>query len=233
VPFLEIHLHTKAGSADSSVTVDQLGERAAEMGTGGLVVTEHFRVWSDWERDGFETRWGVRLYPAIEVTTPRGHIIVIGADHGEALPGDVDALLEHAARRGQTTIWAHPFRHYFDRIHAGARPPFDPGLTVEQLADDRALARVDAIEALNAACTERENALATGVGMLLGKPLTLGSDAHDLEHVGAHRLRVPALPADLGELGALVRALGSGAVEAALRDAPPGTRRVDAPGGTR
>ena len=57
MPYIELHLHTKAGSADSSITTDALGERAAEMGTGGLVVTEHFRVWSDWEREGFEARW--------------------------------------------------------------------------------------------------------------------------------------------------------------------------------
>ncbi len=207
MPFLELHLHTKAGSADSSVTVDALGERAAALGTGGLVVTEHFRVWADWERDAFEARWGVRLYPAVEVTTNRGHVIVIGAEHGERLPGTVDALVDYAAARDRTTIWAHPFRHYFDAIHPSQRPPFAPGLDAEQLAEDPALARVDAIEAVNAACTARENALAGAVGALLGKPLTRGSDAHDLEHVGAERIAVPALPADMRELAELVRSL--------------------------
>ncbi len=214
MPLLELHLHTKAGSADSSITVDQLGERSVELGTGGLVVTEHFRVWADWEREAFEARWGLRLYPAIEVTTNRGHVVVIGAEHGERLPGDVESLLPYARERGYTTIWAHPFRHYFDAIHAGSRPPFDPGLSAEELAADPVLAQVDAIEALNAACTEQENALALAVGRLLGKPLTAGSDAHDLEHVGAHRLEVPALPADRRELGDLVLSLGDSAVAA-------------------
>jgi hypothetical protein len=212
VPYLELHLHTKAGSADSSVTVDALGERAVALGTGGLVVTEHFRTWADWERGAFEARWGVRLYPAVEVTTNRGHVIVIGAEHGERLPGSVEELLDYADAHGHTTIWAHPFRHYFDAIHPSQRPPFAAGLDAAQLAEDPALARVDAIEAVNAACTERENALATAVGRLLGKPLTRGSDAHDLEHVGAQRIEVPALPADVRELAELVRALGDSAL---------------------
>jgi predicted metal-dependent phosphoesterase TrpH len=210
VAFLELHLHTKAGSADSSITADALGERAAALGTGGLVVTEHFRVWADWERDAFEARWGVRLYPAVEVTTNRGHVIVIGAEHGERLPGSVEELLDHAAVRGHTTIWAHPFRHYFDAIHPSQRPPFAPGLDAARLAEDPALARVDAVEAVNAACTARENALAAEVGRLLGKPLTRGSDAHDLERVGAERIAVPALPADVRELADLVRSMGTG-----------------------
>ncbi|MPZ98913.1 MAG: hypothetical protein GEU80_06155 [Dehalococcoidia bacterium] len=204
MPYLEFHIHTKAGSADSSITVDQLGEAAAAQGTHGLVIAEHFRVWTDWERDGFEARWGVRVYPAVEVTTNRGHIIVIGAEPAEKLPGTVEELLPYASSRGHRTIWAHPFRHYFDSIHGSQRPPFEAGLSPEELAQDPMLARADAIEAVNAICTDRENQLAAAVGALLGKPLTLGSDAHELDHVGAQRMEVLALPADIRELGDLL-----------------------------
>src|SRR5690606_13091151 len=156
-PLLELHLHTKAGSADSAISTDALGQRAQEQGTHGLVVTEHFRVWTEWEREAFEARWEIRLYPAIEVTTNRGHSIVIGAQPMERLPGNVDELLPYARERDHTTIWAHPFRHYFDQIHPSQRPPFAPGLTPEQLAEDPTLALADAIEAVNGGCTELEN----------------------------------------------------------------------------
>jgi predicted metal-dependent phosphoesterase TrpH len=219
VPFLELHLHTKAGSADSAISTDQLGRRAAELGTHGLVVTEHFRVWTEWEREAFETRWDLRLYPAIEVTTNRGHVIVLGAKHAESLPGEVEALLPYARERGYVTIWAHPFRHYYDRIHTSQRPPFEPGLSPEQLAEDPTLQLVDAIEAVNGGCTEQENALAASVGLLLGKPLTTGSDAHDVHHIGMHRVQVPALPSDMRELGDLVLDLGDAATIAVPRNA--------------
>ena len=213
MPLLEFHIHTKAGSADSSVSVDQLGEAAASMGTGGLVVAEHFRVWTDWERTAFEARWGVRLYPAVEVTTNRGHIIVIGAEPAERLPSTVEELLPYARQQGHRTIWAHPFRHYFDRIHGSQRPPFEPGLTPAELAEDPMLAQADAIEAVNAVCTERENELATLVGALMAKPLTIGSDAHEVGQIGAQRMEVSALPADMRELGDLLLTLGASVLE--------------------
>jgi hypothetical protein len=218
MPHIELHLHTKAGSADSSISVDALGQRAAELETGGLLVSEHWRVWTDGERALFEDRWGVLLYPTIEATTDAGHFLVLGAEPGESLPHDTTALLDHTSARGHFVVWAHPFRHYFDGVHASQRPPFEAGLTPEELAEHPAFARVDAVEVENAGSTERENALAMQVGRILGKPLTAGSDAHDLEHVGARRLPVAAPPANLGELVELLRSLTPEAISNAVSD---------------
>ena len=89
-------------------------------------------------------------------------------------------------------------------MHTSARPPFEPRLTAEALSRHPAFALVDAIEVENAGSTERENALALEVGRILGKPLTAGSDAHDVEHVGARRLPVGAVPSDVRELAELL-----------------------------
>ncbi len=207
MPHIELHLHTKAGSADSSISVDALGERAAELETGGLLVTEHWRVWTEGERALFEDRWGIRVYPAIEATTDAGHFLVLGAEPGESLPHDTSALLDHTDARGHFVVWAHPFRHYFDGVHTSQRPPFEARLSATELAEHPAFARVDAIEVENAGSTERENALALEVGRILGKPLTAGSDAHDVEHIGARRLPVAATPSNLAELIELLREL--------------------------
>ena len=207
MPHIELHLHTKAGSADSSISVDALGEHAAQQETGGLLVTEHWRVWTEGERAMFEDRWGVRVYPAIEATTDAGHFLVLGAEPGVTLPHDTTALLEYTQSQGHFIVWAHPFRHYFDGVHASARPPFEADLTPEELSHHPAFALVDAIEVENAGSTERENALALEVGRILGKPLTAGSDAHDVEHIGARRLPVAAVPSELGELVELLREL--------------------------
>ena len=207
MPHIELHLHTKAGSADSSISVDALGERAAELETGGLLVTEHWRVWTEGERALFEDRWGIRVYPAIEATTDAGHFLVLGAEPGESLPHDTSALLDHTDARGHFVVWAHPFRHYFDGVHTSQRPPFEARLSATELAEHPAFARVDAIEVENAGSTARENALALEVGRILGKPLTAGSDAHDVEHIGARRLPVAATPSNLAELIELLREL--------------------------
>ncbi len=210
MPYLELHLHTKAGSADSSITVDQLGERAREMGTGALVVSEHFRVWSEWEREGFEARWGIQLYPAIEVTTDLGHTLLIGAEPEVKLPGKTDELLALARERGWFAIAAHPFRQYFDGVHVSERPPFTPGLDAAALTQYRYFAQVDAIEVANGGSTDRENALALDVATILGKPVTAGSDAHHIDEIGRERMDVPELPADLEALSALLRSVTAG-----------------------
>ncbi len=205
MPTLEFHIHTKAGSADSSISVDQLGQRAAELGTGGLIVAEHFRVWSDWERQGFEARWGVPVFRAVEHTTRDGHVIVVGAEPGVHLPPDTPALLDFAHERGWLTIIAHPFRHYFDRIHSSQTPRFAQGQSPEELAADPLFAEVDAIEIRNADCTVDENDLATRVAELLKKSFTVGSDAHHLDDIGRERLPVSAVPRDEQELIELIR----------------------------
>lgn len=105
MPHIELHLHTKAGSADSSISVDALGERAAELETGGLLVTEHWRVWTEGERALFEDRWGIRLYPAIEATTDAGHFLVLGAEPGETLPHPFDLAGCRNRPRSQAAHW--------------------------------------------------------------------------------------------------------------------------------
>lgn len=198
--WLEAHVHTKAGSADSSIVVDALGRHAAERGTGAVVVSEHFRVWSDWERSAFHDRWGVRVYRAIEATTNRGHIILLGVPEGTSPQADAIELLERARHEHWYSILAHPFRHYFDRIHASQRPAFEHDLDAGTLASDRVFELVDAIEVENGGCNERENAMAISVATLVGKPVTVGSDAHHIHELGGIRMPIPAVPANTGEL---------------------------------
>ena len=95
MPFIELHVHTKAGSADSSISVDALGKHASEQGTGAILVAEHWRVWTEWEQSGFEAQWGVKLFAALEQTTDEGHFIVIGPQSGETLPSTASKLLEY------------------------------------------------------------------------------------------------------------------------------------------
>jgi len=206
MPHIELHIHTKAGSADSSISVDALGERVAEMETGGIVVAEHFRVWSDWEREAFHARWGVRVFRAVEHTTRQGHVIVIGAEPGVALPDETSKLIDFADERGWMTILAHPFRHYFDQIHSSQTPVFPQGQGAEELADHPFFQRVGAIEIRNADCTSDEKELATAVARKLKKVFTVGSDAHNLDDIGRQRLPVPAIPQTEEEL---IELLGS------------------------
>lgn len=204
---IEMHVHTRAGSADSSITVDELGAQAVAAGVGGIVVAEHFRVWTDWERSAFFDRWGVRIYRAIEATTDIGHVVVIGAPEGMSPPHNGRALL-HAARKSELfTILAHPFRYYFDAVHSSQRPVFPSGVSAEAMAGEELFTLVDALEIENGGCNDRENAFAAAVAAQTGHPVTLGSDAHHVHELGVIMLPVPDVPSSEGDLVDLLASL--------------------------
>lgn len=212
-----MHVHTRAGSADSSITVDALGEHAQAAGVEGIVVAEHFRVWSDWEREAFTDRWGIRVYRAMEATTDIGHILLLGAPPGYAPASDSRTLLRRARSEGIFTILAHPFRFHFDSIHAGARPVFRQGAPAEELAESEIFSLVDAVEIENGGCNDRENAMAVGVARVLGLPVTTGSDAHHVHEIGKITIPVPEIPRDDAALVELISGL-------TLSDVLPGDR---------
>lgn len=198
-------MHTKAGSPDASLTAAQLGQLAAEKGIRGVLVTEHFRVWTEWERKAFFERWGVRTYAAMEATTSIGHVVVIGAREGFVPPRDGVELLMQVRREGWFRILAHPFRHYFDTmIHSSQRPSFPEGATPEELAKAFIWEFVDAIEVENAVNTDRENAMALQVASITGQPVSIGADTHHDFELGRLTLPVPAIPADEHELADLI-----------------------------
>lgn len=201
---IEFHVHTKAGSADSSITADQLAEYASRDGLGAIVVAEHFRVWADWERESFFERTGTRVYRAMEATTDLGHILVIGAPAGYSPPHSAMDLLTTIRHEGWFSVLAHPFRHYFDNIHPSYRPHFESGQSVETLSEHSIFELVDAIEVENGASTDRENAMAWDVARQLGLPMTSGSDAHSESELGRCRMQVDAIPVDEEELARLI-----------------------------
>lgn len=202
-----MHVHTRAGSADSSITVDALGERAQAAGVEGVVVAEHFRVWSDWERENFFDRWGIRIYRAMEATTDIGHILLIGAPPGYSPASDSRTLLRQARDAGIFTVLAHPFRFHFDAVHSGSRPVFTQGASAEELAASEIFSLVDAVEIENGGCNDRENAMAAAVAEVLGLPVTIGSDAHHVHELGRITLPVPEIPVNEGALVELISGL--------------------------
>lgn len=202
-----MHVHTRAGSSDSSITVDTLGERAQAANVEGIVVAEHYRVWSDWEREAFFDRWGVRVYRAMEATTDIGHILLVGAPPGYSPASDSRTLLRQARDAGIFTILAHPFRFHFDAVHSGSRPVFRQGAPAEELAKSEIFSLVDAVEIENGGCNDRENAMAAAVAEILGLPVTIGSDAHHVQELGRITLPVPAIPENEAELVELISGL--------------------------
>ncbi|NKE36309.1 PHP domain-containing protein [Natronococcus sp. JC468] len=156
---VDLHAHTRFfhGRRELGDRFDPLGVRllaraARYRGLDGVATTNH----------DYYTRLNpsadVATLPGIEITTDRGHVLVVGPDPpaetepGELTPGEA---VELAHDRGCAAIVAHPFRNStvrevedvpFDAIEVNGKHPRSRPL-VERLAEDRGLPLVGGSDA--------------------------------------------------------------------------------------
>jgi predicted metal-dependent phosphoesterase TrpH len=183
---IDMHVHTTRGASDSSLKPVELARKAHRVGLDGVVITEHDRLWDPREVARFRQAHSLFVANGMEVSTELGHILVIGLDRYMSGIGRADELRRVAGEAGGYMIAAHPFRHYFQRVHWEREgwEPFD--LTPQQAARLPLFELVDAIEVLNGGNNERENLFALEVAQALGKPGIGGSDAHSDQGVGIY-----------------------------------------------
>ncbi|MGD9890411.1 MAG: PHP-associated domain-containing protein [Dehalococcoidia bacterium] len=200
---VDLHVHTRLGSLDSSIDPALLSEHARRAGLSAIAVTEHYRQWTPWEIE----RWsvaGIRIYPAAEVATDLGHVLAFG------FPGFPSArtaaeLAEEARHCGGALILAHPFRGYFDSPHHWLSDQQGDIAEALECAARRSAGIVHGVEVLNNGCTEEENRLAERLRQLIGCHGVAGSDAHLAAHVGRHATAFAVLPRDTRELAGMLR----------------------------
>ncbi|WP_049903652.1 CehA/McbA family metallohydrolase [Halococcus agarilyticus] len=163
---IDLHAHTRFfhGHRRLGDAYDPLGARlltgtARLRGLDGVATTNH-----DYYREFDDELAGVAVIPGIEVSTTKGHVLVVGPDppaetvRGELTPSEV---VEIAHDRNCAAIVAHPYRNStvrevdasFDAIEVNGKHPRTREW-VERLADRH------------------------------GLPMTGGSDAHYPPEVG-------------------------------------------------
>jgi predicted metal-dependent phosphoesterase TrpH len=210
-PFLvDLHVHTSGGSADASLRPVQLGLEAASLGLQAVAVTEHFRVWTDYEVEALRARSDVVILPGREYSTSLGHILAFGVKPFAGDLRDPAALYAAAERDGGLLIAAHPFRYFFRTPTQGYHPSSMRTNDPSEAATLPIFQFVHAIEALNGHCTEEENDFALEVATLLGLPTTGGSDAHYADDLGRC---VTGLAKSVSSVRELIEVLHSGAQE--------------------
>ncbi|WP_076430385.1 PHP-associated domain-containing protein [Haladaptatus litoreus] len=191
---IDLHAHTRFfhGHERAAELFDPIGVRlltlaARYRGLDGVALTNH---------DYYRPFGGlaVETIPGIEISTTKGHILVIGPDPptrtepGTLTPHEV---VEMAHERGCAAIVAHPYRNS----------------TVREVDAD-----YDAIE-VNGKHPRTEEWVTT-LAERNGLPLVGGSDAHYPVEVGRAYTRVDA---DVLTPGSVVEAIQDGRVEPAVR----------------
>ena len=197
---LDLHVHTKAGSADASLPVAALGEAARAAGLDGVLVAEHFRCWTDWEVASATESQGIVIIPAREWSTTLGHVLAIGLSRHEPELRDIERLRRAADEEGALLVAAHPFRHFFEASRQGLHPATLRTDDAEEAATLQIFRFVDAVEVANGNCTERENAFAAAVAQVLCLPATAGSDAHHAGEIGRRRMAFSSRVTSPGDL---------------------------------
>lgn len=196
---VDLHTHTRffhglprLGRRFDPVGLRLLVRVARARGLDGIATTNH-----DFYRELPVETDDVTVIPGIEVTTTRGHVVVVGPDPPTAIePGTLspEATVERAHERGCAAIIAHPFRNSavrsdgssFDAVEINGKGT-EPRDWVRRLARERDL------------------------------PLVAGSDAHWPVEVGRAYTRV-----DADELtpASVVDAIRDGRVGAFVDDRP-------------
>jgi predicted metal-dependent phosphoesterase TrpH len=183
---VDLHLHTNRGSADSNLSPRDLVERARAIGIGAICITEHDTMWELAEVGAMARTAGVILLRGMEVTTDMGHIGVFGLKSYLGGIYKLSELRRVADKNGAILIANHPFRYRLDARMSfmnSDHEPIDPAHP-ERAAKLEIFRMVDAIEALNGACSEEENLFALKVAEHLGLAVVAGSDSHSASSIG-------------------------------------------------
>ncbi len=188
----DLHIHTTKGSADSSLSPEDLILEAERLGLRGLCLTEHSGPWDRHEFERFAARHNVVLIRAMEADTDMGHMLAFGLDRYQSGFHQAAELCRAARAAGGFVVSAHPFRGVLGR-HMRERPylyrarPEAPLPRIPEEAREHPVFRLaDAIEVANGGTANEENDFAMAVASLLGMPVTGGSDAHSTHGLGRY-----------------------------------------------
>lgn len=181
----DMHCHTKEGSLDAKVPVEEYAARLMSLGYSGMVITDHdsydgYRAWMDSDMRAVAERAGFYVLKGIEYDSRNGgHVLVILPD-GTDLP-----VLEH---RGMGVSRLVRMVHRAGGI-VGAAHPFGPGwFAITNTGFYRRhhsfIKKFDFIEVQNSGIKQWQNGMARCLASAWDKPMTGGSDSHHMDHVG-------------------------------------------------
>lgn len=117
---IELHAHSSDRSLDSGVRAESIAEQAAWRGLDGVCLTEHNALWSPEDTRILGERFETTVFPAMELGTDCGHVLVYGLDRYRPELLRLERLRSIVETEGAAMIMAHPMRPFH-----GSRPGWD------------------------------------------------------------------------------------------------------------
>jgi predicted metal-dependent phosphoesterase TrpH len=163
--YADLHIHT-VYSSDSLVQPKSLVDMlAAHSFVKVAAVTDHDSVRGCRVAVELASAYpDILIIPGVEITTPKGDMLVLGTSDLPPKPWDPENVADFARSIAGVSIIAHPYRLY-------------------GMGEQARNYRVDAIEVLNGGSSAAANDEAKALAKSLGLPGTAGSDAHQLSEL--------------------------------------------------
>ncbi len=163
---VDLHVHSNV-SFDSKIKIGLLLRDLKDTGLDGIAITDHDSLEALPKAKEIATKYGVKVFTAVEITTQEGHIVAYGVNEQPPYRKPVADVIDWIHDRDGIVISAHPFR-----------------ITAPSLGEKIYLHHFDAIE-INARCTISQNRAAELAARLTNLPLIGGSDAHFIQNIGS------------------------------------------------
>ena len=131
------------------------------MGLDGICLSEHGGGWDKWDFDKFAKQYpDLLLIRALEVDTEYGHIGTVGLDGYQSGIHRIHHLRKVIQECEGFMVSVHPFRRFFEKPPLNKSLLFKQPVPLEEAIEHPVFEMTDAIEAVNGACTSRENQFA-------------------------------------------------------------------------
>jgi hypothetical protein len=172
----DLHVHS-CYSKDSNASLHDILEHAARNGLDGFAICDHDRIEGGiaCSRRAQEIGSDMIVIPGVEVSSSKGHVLVLGVRELIEPGLSPEETIERARQQGAVVIIPHPFKMTSHGIG------YIEGLDA------------DAIEVLNSRCvTDGPNNKARKAAQELGFPMVGGSDSHEAEMVGRSYTEIDA-----------------------------------------
>ena len=203
----DMHCHTKEGSPDSKVSIEEYICILREKGFSGMLISDHdsYRGYTAYLSNGLKVKYpDFTVLKGIEYDTlDAGHILCI-------MPESVDVKLLEI--RGLPVAVLINLVHHFGGILGPAHPYGEKYLsfshTIQKAVLSHVMDQFDFVEGFNACEPEESNYPAAFWAKKYGKPVFGGSDAHWLDCVGLGYTSIPEKVTNRDELIAFVQHRG-------------------------
>ena len=166
--FIDLHMHEKRYSLDSTLALEEIVEIAKKRGLDAICITDHDSMGLREYAEEYSKKTGFPIFVGIEYFSLQGDILAFGIDHYPEDRISAQEFIDDVHEQGGVVVSAHPFRHN--------RRGLEGNLDI--------LKGVDAIEILNGSTLPDATMMAVQYAKQYGFAITGGSDCHYPDKVG-------------------------------------------------